>query len=509
MTKIRETDVLVIGGGVNGAGIARDLAGRGLSVVLCEKNDLASATSSASTKLIHGGLRYLEYYEFRLVREALKEREVLLRSAPHIIWPLTFILPHHNKLRPWWLIRMGLFLYDHLGGRRSLPKSEGKTLPGTRLGQPLKASFKRGFSYADCWVEDTRLVILAALDASERGATILPRTEVVHLAKHNKHDGWTVTLHDNITDETYKIHANMVVNAAGPWVSQALALAGGAGDIGKYKVRWVKGSHIIVPKLHHGDHAYILQNEDGRIVFVIPYEKKYSLIGTTDVEYHGDIDEVRIDISEVEYLCNAVNGYFRHQIKPEDVEWTYSGVRPLLDDGESDAKAVTRDYILDLEQHKGAPILSIYGGKITTFRKLSEHVGEKVVAVLGRGGGNWTAEATLPGGEASGLNFDTFLKTLKREFNWLPEALAHRLARAYGSRVRTLLRGCKRLSDMGQDLGDQVYEAEIRYLATIEWAMTLDDVLWRRSKLGLHVSEETQKNIAKLLKKIYTRPKEK
>ncbi len=498
---------MVIGGGVNGAGIARDLAGRGLSVVLCEKNDLASATSSASTKLIHGGLRYLEYYEFRLVREALKEREVLLRSAPHIIWPMTFILPHHNKLRPWWLIRMGLFLYDHLGGRRSLPKSQGHMFPGTRLGQPLKSIFKRGFSYADCWVEDTRLVILAALDAAEKGASILSRTECVHLAKHAKNNGWTATLHDNITDESYKVHASMVVNAAGPWVGKTLQLAGAA-DIGKYKIRWVKGSHIIVPKLYPGDHAYILQNGDGRVVFVIPYEKKYSLIGTTDIEYHGDIDEVRIEMEEVEYLCNAVNQYFRHQIKADEVQWTYSGVRPLVDDGEKDAKAVTRDYILDMEEHKGAPILSIYGGKITTFRKLSEHVGEKVVATLGRGGGNWTADAPLPGAETSGANFDTFLKTLKREFNWLPEALAFRLSRAYGSRVRTLLRGCKRLSDMGEDLGDQVYEAEIRYLATVEWAMTLDDILWRRSKLGLHISEETQNKIAKLLKKIYARPKE-
>ena len=498
---------MVIGGGVNGAGIARDLAGRGLSVVLCEKNDLASATSSASTKLIHGGLRYLEYYEFRLVREALKEREVLLRSAPHIIWPMTFILPHHNKLRPWWLIRMGLFLYDHLGGRRSLPKSQGHMFPGTRLGQPLKSIFKRGFSYADCWVEDTRLMILAALDAAEKGASILSRTECVHLAKHAKNNGWTATLHDNITDESYKVHASMVVNAAGPWVGKTLQLAGAA-DIGKYKIRWVKGSHIIVPKLYPGDHAYILQNGDGRVVFVIPYEKKYSLIGTTDIEYHGDIDEVRIEMEEVEYLCNAVNQYFRHQIKADEVQWTYSGVRPLVDDGEKDAKAVTRDYILDMEEHKGAPILSIYGGKITTFRKLSEHVGEKVVATLGRGGGNWTADAPLPGAETSGANFDTFLKTLKREFNWLPEALAFRLSRAYGSRVRTLLRGCKRLSDMGEDLGDQVYEAEIRYLATVEWAMTLDDILWRRSKLGLHISEETQNKIAKLLKKIYARPKE-
>ncbi len=511
MSKIREADVLVIGGGVNGAGIARDLAGRGLSVVLCEKDDLASATSSASTKLIHGGLRYLEYYEFGLVRDALKEREVLLRAAPHIIWPLTFILPHHKKLRPWWLIRLGLFLYDHIGGRRTLPASRGHELTGTRFGQPLKNSFKRGFSYSDCWVEDTRLVVLAAMDAAERGATIMTRTECTHLAKRDKRDGWTATLYDHRTDETFKVHANMVVNAAGPWVTKALDLVGHGGDTvaQKYKIRWVKGSHIILPKMYQGDHAYILQNGDGRIVFTIPYEKKFTLVGTTDVEYHDDIDEVRISIDEVEYLCNAVNGWFRKQIKPEDVQWTYSGVRPLLDDGASDAKAVTRDYVLDIEEYKDAPILSIYGGKITTFRKLAERAGDMVVERLGRGRSAWTADAPLPGAEASGLNFETFVKTLRREFNWLPEALTLRLAHAYGSRVRTILRGCKRMSDMGEEFGDGIYEAEIRYLVAYEWAMTPDDVFWRRSKMGLHASDETQKRVAKFLKKLQAKPKAK
>ncbi|MDY0008565.1 MAG: glycerol-3-phosphate dehydrogenase [Bdellovibrionales bacterium] len=511
MAKLREADVLVIGGGVNGAGIARDLAGRGLSVVLCEKDDLASATSSASTKLIHGGLRYLEYYEFGLVRDALKEREVLLRSAPHIIWPLTFILPHHAKLRPWWLIRMGLFLYDYIGGKRSLPASRGLDLMGTRFGQPLKNTFKRGFSYSDCWVEDTRLVVLAALDAAEKGATIMTRTECTHLVKRDKHPGWTATLHDHRSDENFKIHAHMVVNAAGPWVNKALDIVGTGGDtvVQKYKIRWVKGSHIIVPKLYQGDHAYILQNGDGRIVFAIPYEKKYTLIGTTDVEYKDDIEEVRITMEEVEYLCNAVSQWTRKTVKPEDVQWTYSGVRPLLDDGASDAKAVTRDYVLDLEEFKEAPILSVYGGKITTFRKLAEKAGDQVVERLGRGRGAWTAEAVLPGAEASGMNFETFVKTLRREFNWLPEALALRLARAYGSRVRTILRGCKRMSDMGEDFGDGIYEAEVRYLVLFEWAMTADDILWRRSKLGLHVSEETQKRVAKFVRKILPAPKAK
>jgi len=511
VVKLRETDVLVIGGGVNGAGIARDLAGRGLSVVLCEKDDLASATSAASTKLIHGGLRYLEYYEFGLVRDALKEREVLLRAAPHIIWPLTFVLPHHAKLRPWWLIRLGLFLYDYIGGRRTLPKSKGLDLAGTRFGQPLKNTFKRGFSYSDCWVEDTRLVVLAALDAAERGATILTRTECTHLAKRDKHDGWTATFYDHVTEETYKIHAQMVVNAAGPWVTKALDIVGHGGDTvpQKYKIRWVKGSHIIVPKLYQGDHAYILQNGDGRIVFAIPYEKKFTLIGTTDIEYHGDIEEVRISMEEVEYLCEAVSSWLRKPVKPEDVQWTYSGVRPLLDDGASDAKAVTRDYVLDIEEYKGAPILSIYGGKITTFRKLSEKAGDQVVERLGRGRGAWTADAVLPGAEASGLNFETFVKTLRREFNWLPESLALRLARAYGSRVRTILRGCKRMADMGEDFGDGIYEAEIRYLVANEWAMTADDIFWRRSKLGLHASEETQKRVAKFVRKLLAKPKAK
>ena len=506
MSRIRETDVLVIGGGINGAGIARDLAGRGLSVTLCEKDDLASATSSASTKLIHGGLRYLEHYEFGLVRKALKEREVLLKAAPHIIWPLTFVLPHHKGLRPRWMIRLGLLLYDHLGGRITLPKSKAVLMTGTRLGQPLKQPYRRGFTYADCWVEDTRLVVLNALDAAEKGAEILTRTECVKLERHAKQDLWAATLYDHATESKSKVYARMVVNASGPWVAKTLKLAGE--EIGRYQVRWVKGSHIIVPRLYQGDHAYILQNDDKRIVFVIPYEKKYSLIGTTDIEYRGDIEEVRIDIEEVDYLCGAVSHYFRQKVVPKDVLWTYSGVRPLLDDGQSDAQSVTRDYVLDTEEYQGLPVLSVYGGKITTFRCLSEEVADMVVARLARGGSTWTAEAPLPGAEGAGANFETFLKTLKREFNWLPDALSQRLARAYGTRVRDILRGCKRMSDMGHHLGDQVYECEIQYLVAREWAKTLDDVLWRRSKMGLHTSEQTQDKIHKLVKKLTAKPKE-
>jgi glycerol-3-phosphate dehydrogenase len=497
---MKTVDVLVIGGGVNGAGIARDLAGRGLSVILCEKDDLASATSSASTKLIHGGLRYLEHKEFRLVREALIEREVLLRSAPHIIRPMTFVLPHHKKLRPWWLIRIGLFIYDHLGGKKTLPDSKGLSFAGTKYGQPLKPSFKRGFSYSDCWVDDARLVVLNALDAYEKGAQVLTRTECVALEPHPKETGWTATLLDHITEGKARIHAQVIVNAAGPWVNKVLGMLGEGAE--KYKVRWVKGSHIIVPRFYHGEQAYILQNEDKRIVFAIPYENKYTLIGTTDLEYTGDLDEVRIGMEEVEYLCGVVNQYFRHQVKPEDVLWTYSGVRPLLDDGGENAAAVTRDYTLDTEEYHGARILNVYGGKITTFRKLSEHVGDKVVAMLGRGRNAWTETAPLPGAEGSAANFETFLKTLWREYSWIPEALAYRYARAYGSRARGFLRGFKRLADLGEHLGDHVYEVEIAYLINAEWALTMDDLLWRRSKLGLHVSEETQKNIKKLLKKI-------
>ncbi len=503
---MKTLDVLVIGGGVNGAGIARDLAGRGLTVMLCEKDDLASATSSASTKLIHGGLRYLEYKKFKLVREALIEREVLLRSAPHIIWPVNFVLPHHKNLRPWWMIRLGLFLYDHLdlGARKILPASKGISFAGTKYGQPLKPSFKHGFSYSDCWVDDARLVVLNALDAYEKGAQVLTRTECVKIDRHPEEPGWVATLHDHITDSNTRVHVQLVVNASGPWVNKVLGLA--ANGLEKYKVRWVKGSHIIVPRLYQGDQAYILQQPDNRVIFVIPYEKKYSLIGTTEIDYHGDLEEVRISMEEVDYLCDAVNGYFRHHIKPEDVEWTYSGVRPLHEEPDvTEAAAATREYLLDVEEHQGGKILSVYGGKITTFRRLSEHAGEKVVELLGRGKGSWTRNAALPGGEGSAANFETFCKTLRREYNWLPEALAYRYARAYGSRSREFLRGFKRLSDLGENLGDNIYETEITYLINVEWALTLEDILWRRSKLGLHVSEETQKNIKRVLKKVLTK----
>lgn len=494
----KHVDVLVIGGGINGAGIVRDLAGRGLSVALCEKNDLASATSSASSKMIHGGLRYLEQYDFRLVREALREREIMMRSAPHITRPMTFILPHHKKMRPWWMIRLGLFLYDHLSIREFLPKSKSHSLPGTLLGQPLKPEFKRGFSYADGWVEDTRLVILNALAAAEKGAEIMTRTECMKVQKNSGAKGWLIALRDNLNDHVFHISADMVVNASGPWVEKTLGLFDKKSE--KYRIRWVKGSHIIVPALYQGDHAYLLQNDDGRVVFTWPYEKEYTLVGTTDVDYKGDLEEVRIEMDEVEYLCRAVNRYFRHGLKSQDVMWTYSGVRPLVDDGKSSASKVSREYILDLDETLGAPLLSVYGGKLTTYRMLSEQAGNRVVEALGRGGAAWTEKAPLPGGEAA-ANFETFYKAFRREYNWLPETLAHRLGRAYGSRAREMLRGFKRLPDMGEHFGDDVYACEIDYLVGIEWAMTVEDILWRRSKLGLHISDETQEKIKKYLQK--------
>ena len=497
-----DVDVLVIGGGINGVGIARDAAGRGLSVVLCEKDDLASATSSASTKLIHGGLRYLEHYEFRLVRDALIEREVLLRSATHIIRPLTFVLPHNAQQRPAWMIRLGLFLYDHLsgpGGRRMLAGSSSVNLRAGQYGRPLKADYKKGFTYSDCWVDDSRLVVLSAIDAKEKGATILTQAECTGLSRRTDGgEGWDATIKNHQKGGNYNVHARLVVNAAGPWVDRVTGMVNQ--ELAKHHLRLVKGSHIIVPQIYKGDHAYIFQNDDKRIVFAIPYEGNYTVIGTTDVDFKGNADEVHADVAEVEYLCAAVNRYFSKQIKPDNVIWTYSGIRPLLDDGGDKASSVTRDYILELDDWQGAPILSVFGGKITTFRKLSEQAGDMLVAKLAKGKPAWTKGAPLPGGEMQTSSFETFYKTFRKEFNWMPEELIRRYARSYGTRTRVFLRGCRRLPDLGRNLGDNVYEAEMLYLIHHEWALTPEDVLWRRSKLGLHVSDDTKENITAFLK---------
>ena len=479
-------DLLIVGGGINGAGIARDAAGRGLKVLLVEQADLASATSSASTKLIHGGLRYLEYYEFRLVREALIEREVLLRNAPHIIRPLTFVLPHEAALRPAWMVRIGLFLYDHLGGREKLPASRGLDLRRDPVGKPLKPSFTKGFSYADCWVDDARLVALNALDARERGARILTRTRCLSARRA---DGvWNAAIEDQGSREQQTVQARGLVNAAGPWV--ASFIDGALAMQRPQKLRLVKGSHIVVRRLFEGPQAYILQNTDRRIVFAIPYERDYTLIGTTDLPYEGDPAKVAISPEEIDYLCGVINAHFVKQIAPADVVWTYAGVRPLYDDEAASASAVTRDYVLELDD-VGPPLLSVFGGKITTYRKLAEHALDKLKPYFPQCGVPWTHAAPLPGGDMPDAQFDTFLAGLRGRWPWLPADLAHRYARAYGTRADRLLAGANGTNDLGLHFGDALYSREVEYLMDQEWAMTAIDVLWRRSKLGLHLAPAT------------------
>ncbi len=496
----RQHDLLVVGGGINGAGIARDAAGRGLSVLLVEKDDLASHTSRWSSKLIHGGLRYLEYYEFRLVREALIEREVLLRAAPHIVRPLTFVLPHSPEQRPAWMIRLGLFLYDHLGGRRRLPGSTAVDLQAPGLfGAPLKPWVRRGFTYADCWVEDSRLVVLNAMDAAERGAVIRTRTRCERARREG--GGWVAELVD-AQGRRETVRARALVNAAGPWVSRFLG--GALGFNSAKQVRLVKGSHIVVPRLYEGEHPYILQNDDKRIVFVIPFEGEFSLIGTTDVGYQGEPAEVRISDEETGYLCRVVNRYFRREITPGDVVWSYAGVRPLYDDASGNVSAVTRDYVFDLDGGSGgdggtAPLLSIFGGKITTYRKLAEHALEKLQPLMRFTAGPWTATAPLPGGDLPAADLAAFTGEVARQHPWLPESLARRLARTYGSRVRGVIGGARSLADLGADLGNGLHEAEIRHLVAHEWAREPEDILWRRTRLGLHVGPEVEDRLARWL----------
>ncbi|MDR6955271.1 glycerol-3-phosphate dehydrogenase [Ancylobacter sp. 3268] len=487
-------DLAVIGGGVNGCGIARDAAGRGASVVLFEQGDFAGATSSASTKLIHGGLRYLEHYEFRLVREALMEREVLWAMAPHIIRPLRFVLPHHDGLRPAWLLRLGLFLYDHLGGRKLLPATRTLDLTRDEAGRPLRAGYTRGFEYSDCWVEDSRLVVLNALDAAERGADIRPRCRVVSAEQAGDH--WRIEVQGSGEEGGARetIRARVLVNAAGPWVHQVLAQVVRVNS--PANVRLVQGSHIVVKKLYDHDRAYIFQNADGRIIFAIPYERDFTLIGTTDRDYKGAPHEVKASDEEIAYLCAAASEYFKAPVTPDQVVWTYSGVRPLYDDGASKAQEATRDYVLELEGGEGngaglPPLLSVFGGKITTYRRLAEHAIEKLgphLAVLAKPA--WTRGAPLPGGDFAVGDQPRLVAQLKRAHPWLDEALARRLVIAYGTRALRLLDGARSQADLGRVFGADLTEAEVRYLMREEWARSADDVLWRRSKLGLRLSPE-------------------
>lgn len=472
-------DLLIIGGGINGAAIAREAAMNGLSVMLVEKDDLASHTSSASTKLIHGGLRYLEYYEFGLVREALKERERLLRAAPHLIYPLHFVLPHENAVRPWWLVRLGLLLYDTIGGRITLPRSRSLKASDTGYLAPLQRPGK-GFVYSDAWVDDARLVVLNALDAARHGAEIATRTALVSARRED--DIWVATLSDGRT-----VSAKKLVNAAGPWVAETLALTGTNAKSG---VRLIKGSHIVVPKIFDGDQAYMLQQPDKRIVFAIAYTNDTTLIGTTDVPVEKP-EDAAITSDEIDYLCGAANRYFKRQVTPADVVRTYSGVRPLYDDGASEAKAVTRDYVLELDE-SGPPLLSVFGGKITTARLLAEEALDK----LGHPS-TATRDARFPGGDMA--DFEGFLANVRRDFPFLGAAQARRMTRAYGTMLFDMIGSA---SDMGEDFGGGLTQREVDWMVSHEWARTADDVIWRRSKTGLAMSEMQKARVGAYLESV-------
>ena len=507
MTKQTPYDLFIIGGGINGCGIARDAAGRGLKVGLAEMNDLASATSSASTKLFHGGLRYLEYFEINLVRHALEERETLLKAMPHISWPMRFVLPYHkdmrfeggtptsrilNTLMPWtrgrrpaWLIRLGLFMYDNLGGRKILPGANSLSLTGTPEGAPLNDKFQKAFEYSDCWVEDSRLVVLNARDAENLGADIMVRTKVVSAARVE--DLWEITV--ETPDGTQQTHrAKMLINAGGPWV----------GDIihGKVRVnstegvRLVRGSHIVTRKLYDHDKCYFFQGTDGRIIFAIPYETDFTLIGTTDADHDDPNVKPSCTPEEQRYLLDFANGYFKQQLTDDDVVWTYSGVRPLYDDGASSAAAATRDYTLKVESTGGAPILNIFGGKITTYRKLAEDTMDKVAPFFPDLKPHWTAEVPLPGGDFAVDGFDALVTDLQAMHSFLDRKWARRLIRAYGTDAAKMLEGITDRSALGQDFGASLTEVEVRWLVTREYARTAEDILWRRSKLGLRLSAE-------------------
>jgi glycerol-3-phosphate dehydrogenase len=479
-------DLVIIGGGINGAGIARDASGRGLKVMLCEKDDLAQHTSSASTKLIHGGLRYLEHYDFMLVRHALQEREVLLNAAPHIIWPLRFILPHHTELRPRWLIRVGLFLYDHIGGRKKLPASHSVNLKTHVAGSALKAELTHGFEYSDCWVQDARLVVLNAMDAAARGCDVRVRTEVTDLVREQGH--WTVHLCDNNSQEVSSVTARAVVNASGPWVVKTLTLD--EEHDSRYSTRLVKGSHIVVPKLFDHPYTYIFQNADNRIIFAVPYEQHYTLLGTTDMEVDDEPGAVTIDPSEIEYICSAASEYFATAVKPGDVVWSYSGVRPLYDDDSSNASKVTRDYKLDLDNRNEAPVLSVYGGKITTYRKLSDDAMKLLSEHLSVTSEDWTRHQPLPGGDMPDANFDRYFDEVKTQYPWIDDAVLMDYVRNYGTCVHTLLDGSTEPSHLGQSFGPQLYQVEVDYLVRHEWAQSVDDIVWRRTKKGLSMSAD-------------------
>lgn len=492
-----DCDLFIIGGGINGTGIARDAAGRGLKVILVEQNDLASATSSASSKLIHGGLRYLEHYEFRLVRESLQERETLWQLAPHLIRPLRFVLPHHKGLRPAFILRLGLFLYDHIGGRKMLPPTETLKLREVTEGEPLRQRYEKGFEYSDCWVDDARLVIANALGAKERGATILNGHRFIRAVREDQ--DWRIMVEDPAGKQR-EYTATAVVNAAGPWVEPVLHNCVITSEL-ESRARLVKGSHIVVPKLYDGDQCYTFQNHDRRVIFAIPYEQEYTLIGTTDVPFYGEPASVHASDAEVSYLCAAASAYFEKPVEPDDLVASYAGIRPLYDDGAQNASATTRDYHLDLDVREDAlPLLSIFGGKVTTYRRLAEEAMEKLSPFFSYLCDDWTGYIPLPGGimpeaETPADAFALLLQEMRDLYPWLDADIMHRMTRAYGSTVRTILDGSISIKDLGDHFGAGLYEVEVRHLIEHEWARSADDILWRRSKLGLHMSKDDRNRL--------------
>ena len=489
-------DIFIIGGGVNGAGIARDAAGRGHSVYLAEMNDLASGTSSAATKLIHGGLRYLEHYEFSLVREALIEREILWDMAPFIIKPMRFILPHQKGLRPKWFLRLGLFIYDYIGGRKKLPPTKTLNLKTDIAGKPLRQNFSTGFEYSDCFVDDARLVILNAKGASDRGASINVRTKVIKASQKN--DIWQVEVKNQLTNKKQIIKAKSLINATGPWSD---FVTSNIDDMGQtHNVRLVKGSHIVVNKLYDHDKCYIFQNADNRIIFAIPYQEDFTLIGTTDVDYDGNPSDVSISSDELNYLCDATSHYFSQQITRANVVWAYSGVRPLFDDGADEAQEATRDYVLKLETDGGAPLLNIFGGKLTTYRHLAEEVLEKIEGIIGEKKPKWTAASTLPGGDFAIGTFDALVKQLRKEYSFISHTQIKRMVRLYGTLTKELLGDAQTYSDLGEDFGANLSAREVEYLIKNEWAITAEDILWRRTKLGLIIKERDRRALEKYIK---------
>ncbi|HXR52135.1 MAG TPA: glycerol-3-phosphate dehydrogenase [Steroidobacteraceae bacterium] len=474
-------DLLVVGGGINGAGIARDAAGRGMRVCLIEQHDLAAHTSSASTKLIHGGLRYLEQGELRLVRESLAERERLLAIAPHIIRPLRFVLPYVDGLRPRWLLRLGLFIYDHAGGRERLQASTATPLTGTSLGDVLRPELRDGFEYSDCWVEDSRLVVLNAMDAAARGASIRTHTQLT--GARAEAGLWQVSCRD-ASGRTSTLTARALVNATGAWVNDVLKRL----DIApRQRLRLVKGSHLILRRIHDGDQACLLQSPDRRVIFMIPFEQQYTLVGTTDVPFDGDPAAPGIDATEQQYLLDGLNRFLRRPVVPADIVATYSGVRPLFDDGSSaSAQKVSRDYHLELQHGSGgAPVLTVYGGKITTYRRLAEHALQRLASELEIPGDSWTADEPLPGGDLPGADLPLFISHCLARWPLLPAALVERLARTYGTRTAQLVGGARELADLGRNYGAGLTSAEIRYLVENEWARGAEDILLRRTRLGL------------------------